>query len=269
MSQALKVRFINFVGFDVVIFFTARIRLYHSETTPLAAARFVDSTRSPSPLVENPTANPVHARSPHAQAIDIIRRTSREDEPEGEVDGKDATGSHVVIHGLYETRWKSARTREGTWQQLHHQRRRQRESPAKRHRRTPSVTVRRFMPRPSAMRPLPLRRTNSVASCLCHPTGSTRSGRCRLAFMQQLLSPGAHGARRGGTPPPETYARLRFSQRDHLGLHADRGIGRLALLANEGGPGRNGGPGVVIFTLIRKRGTGFLKCCQRSGRRCC
>ena len=114
MSQALKVRFINFVGFDVVIFFTARIRLYHSETTPLAAARFVDSTRSPSPLVENPTANPVHVRSPHAQAIDIIRRTSREDEPEGEVDGKDATGSHVVIHGLYETRWKSARTREGT-----------------------------------------------------------------------------------------------------------------------------------------------------------
>ena len=29
---------------------------------------------------------------------------------------------------------------------------------------------------------------------------------------------------------------LRFSQRDHLGLHADRGIGRLALFANEGGP---------------------------------
>ena len=54
MSQALKVRFINFVGFDVVIFFTARIRLYHSETTPLAAARFVDSTRSPIPRTPGP-----------------------------------------------------------------------------------------------------------------------------------------------------------------------------------------------------------------------
>ena len=46
--------FINFVGFDVVIFFTARIRLYHFETTPLAAARFVDSTRSPIPRTPGP-----------------------------------------------------------------------------------------------------------------------------------------------------------------------------------------------------------------------
>ena len=99
--------------------------------------------------------------------------------------------------------------------------------------------------------------------------GATPSDMARELIREHLV---LSGERRDGLQVLLGAPLLRLAlQRDHLGLHADRGIGRLALFANEGGPGRNGGPGVVISPKLGKRGPGFyiLKCCQRSRRRCC